>query len=253
MNKISKAIIIAAGMGTRLMSLTNDKHNCLLKVGNKTILQRQLEALKECGIIDIVIVRGYKKESINYPGIKYCENTDYENNNILKSLFYAEKEMDRGFIFSYSDIVYGEDIVKKLLETDGDIVIVMDVNWQEHYEGRKKHPISEAELVRAENGKVKKIGKDVVGIDEASGEFIGLAKFTDIGTETAKKVYNDLINKYKKEESFQNAKEFQKAYLTDFVQELVDRDIEVKTADISNNWTEIDTDEDLERANKIWK
>lgn len=253
MNKISKAIIIAAGRGNRLMPLTDGKPKCLLEVGAKTILERQLEVLRGRGITDIIVVRGYKKELINYPEIKYCENTDYENNNILHSFFYAEKEMDKGFIFSYSDIIYGEDIVKKLLKTKGDIVLIVDTNWQKHYKGRKKHPVGEAELVKVKNGKIIKIGKDVVKIDESHGEFIGLAKFTDRGVKIIKHVYHDLIKKYKKEDSFQNAKEFQRAYLTDFIQELVDRDIEVVSADISSTWTEIDTDEDLERAKKIWK
>ena len=65
MDKISKAIIIAAGKGNRLMPLTDGKPKCLLGVGNKTILEKQLEALRGCGITDIVVVRGYKKELIN--------------------------------------------------------------------------------------------------------------------------------------------------------------------------------------------
>lgn len=94
-----KVIIIAAGLGSRLNPLTNDKPKCLLKIKGKSILERQLEALRECGINNISVVRGYKGKMINFPGIKYYENTDYESNNILNSLFYAEKEMDEEFIF----------------------------------------------------------------------------------------------------------------------------------------------------------
>jgi len=252
MDKITKAIIVAAGRGNRLMPLTDGRPKCLLEVGTKTILKRQLDALRSCGITDIVVVRGYKKELINYPEITYCENTDYLNNNILRSLFCAEKEMDRGFIFSYSDIIYGEDIVKKLLETEGDVVLVVDIDWQKHYQGRIKHPVGEAELVKIQNSKIIKIGKDVVKIDESHGEFIGLVKFTSRGVDIIKEVYNDLIGKYEQEKPFQHAKEFQKAYLTDFIQELIDRGIEVISADISGAWTEIDTDEDLERAKRQW-
>ena len=54
-----KAIIIAAGISSRLMPITDDKPKCLLEVGGKTIIQRQLEVLKQCGIDDIVVVRGY--------------------------------------------------------------------------------------------------------------------------------------------------------------------------------------------------
>jgi len=252
-NSDINAIILAAGMGNRLVPLTNSRPKCLLKVGGKSILERQLSTFGEFGINNISIVRGYRKKMINLLGINYYDNTDYKNNNILHSLFFAEKAMNGPFVFSYSDIVYGKDIVESLLKARGDIVITVDTDWKKHYKGRIKHPLSEAELTKSEDGKVVKIGKDVVKIDEAQGEFIGLAKFTDKGTEIIKEVYRDLLSKYKKKDSFQNAREFQKAYLTDFIQELVDRDIEVRTADIDKVWTEIDTDEDLERANKIWK
>lgn len=111
-----KAIIVAAGQASRLMPITNDKPKCLLEIGGKTIMERQLEVLRQCGIDDIVVVKGYKREMINYPGVRYYENTDYENNNILSSLFYAQSEMDDDFVFSYSDIIVEPSILEKLLQ-----------------------------------------------------------------------------------------------------------------------------------------
>ena len=92
-------------MGNRLMPITDGTPKCMLDIDGKTILQRQLEVFGQCGITGIV-VRGYKKEMITYPNIRFYENPDYENNNILRSLFYAESEMDGEFVFSYSDIVF---------------------------------------------------------------------------------------------------------------------------------------------------
>ena len=79
-----KAIIIAAGLGSRLGNLTNDKPKCLLEVAGKSLLQHQIDTLKSCGITNISVIKGYKKEKINYPGLKYYINDDYQNNNILK-------------------------------------------------------------------------------------------------------------------------------------------------------------------------
>ena len=251
MKKISKSIIVAAGRGNRLGPLTDDRPKCLLEIGGKTILQRQLEVEKQHGITNIVVVRGYRKELINYPGIKYYDDINYRG--ILGSLFFAEQEMNEGFIFSYADILYGQNIVKNLLETEGDIILVVDTNWQEHYKGREKHPVDEAELVKVNSDRVVKIGKDVVGTEEAHGEFIGLAKFSDRGAKIIRDIYHDLLKRHKKEDPFQNAKEFQRAYLTDFIQELVDRGHEVKTVDITGDWIEIDTDEDLNKAKKQWR
>lgn len=252
---LNKVIILAGGLGSRLYPTTKDIPKCMLDINGKTIIKRQLDAFSRFDINDITVVTGYCKEIIinNHTNLKFIDDSGYRVPGIVRGLFCAEGEMDNGFIFSYSDIVHGKDIVEKLLKTKGDIVLVVDIDWKDHYEGRIKHPLPEAELVKAKNGKVTKIGKDVVKIDEAHGEFIGLAKFTAKGAEIAKDLYHDLITKYTNEEPFQNAKEFQRAYLTDFIQEMVDRGIEVNTADIDNIWTEIDTDEDLERAKKIWK
>ena len=78
-------------MGSRLGSLTKEKPKCMLQFGDKTQLQRQLEAYHACGITNISVVREYKQEKINYEGLRYYENTDYENNNVLNSLIYAEE------------------------------------------------------------------------------------------------------------------------------------------------------------------
>ena len=90
-----KAIIIAAGCGNRLNSLTKEKPKCLLKINGKAILERQLETLRVCGINNIAVIGGYKAEMINFPKAQYYENRDYLNNNILNSLFCAEKEIKK--------------------------------------------------------------------------------------------------------------------------------------------------------------
>ena len=253
----NKVIILAGGLSSRLYPITNNKPKCMLEINGKSIIQRQKDIFNDLGINKIVVITGYCGKIINenHTDLIYIHEPEdsYKVPGIVKGLFYAEKEMKGGFIFSYSDIVYTQDIAKKLLKTQGDIVLVVDTDWKKHYKGRTKHPLSEAELVKSKDGRVIKIGKDVVKINEAQGGFIGLARFTDKGAEIIKEVYHDLLSKYKKTDPFQNTKEFQRAYLTDLIQELVDRNIEVKTADITSVWTEIDTDEDLERAKKIWK
>ena len=246
-----KAIIVAAGAANRLMPITNDKPKCLLEIRGKTIMQRQLEVLKQCGIDELVVVRGYKKEMINYPNVRYYENTDYENNNILRSLFYAESEMDNEFIFSYSDIIFEPGILEKLLQRGANISLVVDVDWISHYEGRLLHPIEEAELVEVENGKITKIGKQICPANRAHGEFIGLAKFSKTGAEILRSNYQRVAAEYHGR-AFQQAASVEKAYLTDMVQELIDTGHDVSNIDIRDGWAEIDTPEDLARAQEKW-
>ena len=64
--KKTKTLIIAAGLGSRLKGHTESLPKCMLDFGGKTLLQRQLQAYKECDLEDITVIRGYKKEKINY-------------------------------------------------------------------------------------------------------------------------------------------------------------------------------------------
>ena len=246
-----KAIIVAAGPGSRLNPFTNDRPKCLLDIGGQTILERTLQALRENGIENIAVVRGYQSHLIDYPHVTYCHNPDFRKNNILRSLFYAEDEMDDAFIFSYSDILYSSEIVARLIDSEADIALTVDVNWVQTYEGRDLHPISEAELVKVENGRVIRIGKGVVSPEEAYGEFIGLAKFTKAGAEAMKAAYHRAAKEYPTS-PFQCAASLEKAYMTDMIQELVNNGMLVQSIDIEGGWMEIDTPQDLERAQRLF-
>jgi len=251
-----KAIIIAAGMGSRLGKLTKDIPKCMLKVAGKSMLERQVEVLRNKGIDDIIVVKGYKGDKIDLPGITYVENLDWENNNILASLFYAEKYMDGGFIFSYSDIIYDGQIVEKLLTDNTYISIVVDYDWRKRYRGRTLHPVSEAELVLFKDKRDSHAlftGKDKGSIPSlCKAEFIGLAKFATIGEIILRYVYHKALDYHNahKDIKFHQAVTFNKAYLTDILQEIIQRGYTVNCVPITNRWIEIDTPQDLERAER---
>lgn len=246
--KNTKALIIAAGLGSRLKKHTENLPKCMLDFGGKTLLQRQIDSYKKNGIEDISLIRGYKKEKINYKGIKYFENPDYRNNNILNSIFYGEDVINGNIIISYSDILFDPIVVKRALETDHDISVVVDIDWRGYYVGRKDHPISEAEnVIFNSNNQVIKIGKINTGNEDIHGEFIGMIKLSGRGTEIFKEHFHRLKKIYWNK-PFQRAKIFQKAYLTDFIQELVDIDIKIHCVIIESGWKEIDTVEDYQKA-----
>ena len=246
--KDTKALIIAAGLGSRLKKHTEDLPKCMLDFGGKTLLQRQLDAYNKNGVNDISLIKGYKKEKINYKGIRYFENTDYRNNNILNSIFYGEDVINGNIIISYSDILFDPIVVKRTLEAKHDISVVVDIDWRGYYVGRKDHPISEAEnVIFNSNNEVLKIGKINTGNEDIHGEFIGMVKLSDRGTEIFKEHFHRLKKVYWNK-PFQRAKIFQKAYLTDFIQELVDIGIKIHCVIIESGWKEIDTVEDYKKA-----
>jgi choline kinase len=245
-----KAIIVAAGMGRRLAPYTDDRPKCLVEVNGRSILERQLEAYRMAGVDDVVIVRGYQKERIQFDGARYFDNDDFANNNILCSLFYAEAAMEGGFLFSYSDIVFRPEVVRAALATEGDFALVIDRRWYEAYEGRLHHPVDEAEVARVENGKVVRVGKKTMPGTEATGEFIGLAHFSAAAAEKMKKRFWER-KRALSGKPYGRASRFEVAYLTDLLNDLIDSGEVMRPAFIDGNWREIDTVEDLERAKKV--
>ena len=243
-----KSIIIAAGLGSRLKGYTEALPKCMLMFGEKTLLERQLEVYKDCGIKDISVVRGFKKEKINYKGLNYYDNTDYDNNNILNSLFYAEEAITGNVVISYSDILFDTSVVSRLLESNADISIVVDIDWRGYYIGRQDHPVEEAEKVIFDaNNEVLKIGKVITSKNDVYGEFIGMLKLSPRGSEIIKLHFNR-TKKIFWDKPFQRSQTFQKAYITDLIQDMVDMGVSIHCVIIERGWKEIDTVEDYEKA-----
>ncbi len=244
----TKVLIVAAGLGSRLKKHTEELPKCMLDFGGKTLLQRQIDAYKQNGIKDISLIKGYKKNKINYKGIKYFSNTDFKNNNILNSIFYAEKIINGNIIISYSDILFEPFVVKRALESNHDISIVVDIDWRGYYVNRKEHPITEAEnVIFNSDNEVVKIGKINTGRNDVHGEFIGMLKLSNKGAEIFKSHFNRCKKLYWNK-PFHRAKIFQQAYLTDMIQELVDVGVKVNCVIIEKGWKEIDTVEDYRKA-----
>jgi len=253
-----KAIIIAAGPSTRLRPITENIPKCMLKINGKPIIQNTIESFRNNGINDISIIRGYKKEKINFSDITYFENNDFWNNNILHSLVYARTKLEEAIktneevVISYSDIWYNDILIKKLLEDKHAIASIVDIDWQDYYDGRTDHPISEAENVIMDNNKkMLKIGKHIFTQDtpkDKQGEFIGLWKFTSEGIKAFLKHFDRLNSTLKMTDIYQNTKEWQKSYITDIFQEMIDKGEKLYCVLIQKNWKEFDTVQDFLRV-----
>ena len=101
-----KAIILAAGKGTRLTPFTDNFPKGMIKLFNKTLIEMQIENFQMCGITDITIVTGYKSEKISFPKIKIIKNEFFDSTNMNESLFCAKEELNDSVIISYSDIIF---------------------------------------------------------------------------------------------------------------------------------------------------
>jgi L-glutamine-phosphate cytidylyltransferase len=256
-----RAIIVAAGRGSRLGDATQEIPKCMVKVAGKSILHHQLRSLQGAGVTDVVVVRGYRGDLIEGDSVplRFVDNPDWPNNNILASLMYAAGEMDGGFFFSYSDIVFAPDVTRKLAAaaaaSDASAALIVDRRWADAYVGRTLHPIPEAELARVDTGNggeaVTRVGKLAVTPEQAAGEFIGLAWFSDTGGRALREVWQQAVATTGLEAPFGRAKLLRNAYLTDALNAMAQAGHRLQPVYIDGEWREIDTGQDLAAAEPI--
>ncbi len=246
-----KGIVIAAGMGTRMRPYATLRPKCLLEVAGRTILEHTVDLLRSSGCNEIIVITGHLAEMIEHPDIVRVHNADYEANNILHSLMCASDFLDGPAIVTYSDIWVEPGVYETLLAWPGDIVIAADRDWQAYYDGRMHHPVEEAEnAIVDSHGAVVEVGKHIrpesVTVHSCA-EFLGLLRFSASGASLFRQVFDRLDKAVDDEEPFQRAAHWRTAYLTDMLQELIDRGHRVDAAMVERGWAELDTADDYER------
>jgi len=130
----ASAIILAASRGDELGELTEDKPKTMVHIQGMPILSHITDAYNSVGIKDIAVVRGYKKESVNLPNLRYVDNDDYAETGELHSLakaLGAKANHSQDTIISYGDVLFNTYIPEALLQTKEDFVIFVDSHWQE--------------------------------------------------------------------------------------------------------------------------
>ena len=245
------AIILAAGSGKRISEDVKDLPKSLLMVNGKPIIAYQIQALKQAGINDIIVITGAHSEKFEIENIRYIKDHHYNEHDILGSLLEAKDFLKNDVLVLYSDIIFESKILRQILDSKGDVSIAIDMAWEKMYEGRMEHPKYEAENVQLNKAKkIIKIEKNIKNKNNDVGEFLGIIKFSPYGSGLFVKQYEELIKTHVG--TFQQAPSVSKAYLTDMIQELVDSKIDVEPVIISGKWCEIDTNQDLERAQKMF-
>ena len=245
-----KVIILAAGMGSRLGALTNDKPKCMLKLFNETLIERQIKIFHSCNINDITIVTGYRSEEIDIPNVNYVKNKNYETTNINESLFCALEPSSSPILVTYSDIVFEQKIIQQMLEFTGDVGLAVNLNWKKCYQNRNMHPLSEAENVLVENGKILQIRKNISKSleNQQIGEFLGIMMLSSEHVKILLERYSYLKKNHVGD--FHNSSSLSNAYITDMLQEIINCGVTVNPIFTEGKWCEIDTPEDLKNAEK---
>ncbi len=237
-------------MSSRLRTLTNDKPKCMLKLFNETLIERQIKIFNNCNINDITIVTGYMSEMIDIPDVNYVKNKNYETTNINESLFCALEPSSSPILVTYSDIVFEQKIIQQMLEFTGDVGLAVNLNWKKCYQNRNMHPLSEAENVLVENGKILQIRKNISKSleNQQIGEFLGIMMLSSEHVKILLERYSYLKKNHVG--AFHNSSSLSNAYITDMLQEIINCGINVNPIFTEGKWCEIDTPEDLKNAEK---
>lgn len=255
-----KAILIAAGRGKRLGQHTDELPKCLVPVGARSILGWVLRAYAAAGVDELVIIRGYRGDVLEAgaraaapPGmrVRFVDNPAWETNNILLSLACARAELDGPCLVSYSDIIFTPAVARAAAAAPGPIALVIDADFAQIYVGRTEHPLEEGEVSDLDAaGRVRRVGKKALPPADAYGEFIGLMKLDAEGARVVGDAIDEVTARYagRDHEPYQRAARMRNAYLTDLLQDLIDRGVPVHPVTIHGQWREIDTGQDLERA-----
>lgn len=233
-----KAVILAGGIGSRLRPLTEKMPKCLLKVGNSTILERQISTLNSFGIQDIAIVTGHESQKIadhiQSKNITLIHNPDYETTNNAYSLWLARdfvREEKDGFIVCNSDLIFKPDMLRTLLESTAADKMIVDDSLVDMTSDMVK-----VQLI--DNDRIHEMSKQL-DTSLASAEAVGPVIFSQKGgAKFMEHIDTAISNGDKKNWFFYTLSQFAKYYPFYAVRNK------------GSMWAEIDTVEDFENATR---
>jgi phosphoenolpyruvate phosphomutase len=184
-----RGIVLAATRGSALGPLTEDKPKCMVEIQGQPLLRRLTRTLRQAGIRDVAVVRGYAKDAVDLPNLTYLDNDAYETTGEAASLATAMDRLTGDTVIAYGDIMFRRYILDALLDVEGDIVLAVDAMWRERTD---RSETSGRDLVQCsrtfspsfiEDDPVlfENIVADAADADDSTGEWIGIARLTEKG------------------------------------------------------------------------
>jgi phosphoenolpyruvate phosphomutase len=187
------AIVLAASRGSALGPLTEERPKCMVEIRGQPLLRRLVGTLRDAGIREIAVVRGYRKEAVDIPSITAFDNDDYATTGEAVSLRCAAERLAGKCLIAYGDILFRRYILDLLLGAGGDIVVAVDALWRDRV-GESVGRVRD--LVKAsrpfspkflDDGPIalRRMGPDLAPT-AADGEWVGLAALSAQGAEVVR-------------------------------------------------------------------
>ena len=231
-----KAIILAAGRGTRMGAVTRDQPKCLTEIGGRRLLAWQIAALREAAVDNITIIGGYRKELLEPYADRILENTRWAETNMVATLALASEILrHHDCIISYSDILYHPEIIRVLSVSKADIAITYDLEWKSLWSDRFDDPGDDAEGFEEKNGVLISIGAKPKSINEVEGQYMGLLKISPPGWLEIENYLSGI-----------GQGRTDRLDMTGLLAGLLNNNRPIETIAIAGKWCEIDNQTDLE-------
>lgn len=175
-----RAVILAAGRGARMKWYTVDRPKCLVELRGRTLLDRQVSALRAAGADEVAVVTGWRAELFDGCGLTVFRNDRWARTTMVESLATAGSWLRAGpVLVSYGDIVYSAATARALAAARQELAIAYDAGWRALWERRFDAPLDDAETFRLDHrGLLTEIGGRPSSADEVGGQYLGLLKFT---------------------------------------------------------------------------
>lgn len=227
-----RAIILAAGRGSRLGVLTADRPKCLVELAGRPLLDWQLAALDAAGVTRVGVVRGYRAHDVVRSVLEPFDNPRWQHGNMVASLLCARSWLrEAPSLVVYGDVVFHPQAARALRAADADVALTYDLAWRALWSARFAHPEDDAESFRTRDGRLVEIGRRVTDLDVVQGQFMGLVRFTPAGWREAE----DVIA----------AADASTLQTTGLLQLLVERGVAIATLPVRGRWCEVDDARDL--------
>ena len=239
---VPTGVVLAAGRGSRLLSLTDDRPKGLVEVDGRALVEWQLDALRGGGVESLAIVTGYRQQDYDRFSVRTLHNPRWAETNMVASMLCALEAFEGTLLFSYSDILYDAAVVRKLLDSSADFAVVYDTEWLDIWTQRFEDPLSDAESFRiAADGTILEIGQPTNDVSEIEGQFMGLFKVSA----TAGGWIRELLAAHGDSADTLDT--------TALLNLLIARGLPITGIPTAGNWTEVDDQHDLKVAQNMMR
>jgi len=246
--RATRGVVLAASRGGKLGDLTAERPKCMIDVRGQPLLRRLVATLREGGVRDVTVVRGYRKQAVDLPSIATVDNDAYAETGEAASLACAADRIEGETILVYGDVLFRPFILDALLASDGDIVLAADAlargrDWQAADRAVDlvacSRPFTGAYL-DDEPVLATRIGNELPP-KEVDAEWVGLAKLSAAGAEL---VRAELA-------TMQEDGSLSKASLPELFTRLIAAGHEIRVVYITGHWFDVDDAFDLAKARNL--